>query len=232
MRYKLSLPKLRGRARSPSRQTSNPLSIQRAQPTECVVSLASVTVSMISTDSDMDQTDMSVNHVIADKPLAPTGTQTAAIPFPTSCKRTHSLLRSTSCNHPQSSENISYDSEHEASRSISDGDCDPPRKRTRTSALSSSPRLLVRRCISTPTTAPPSLGLQYADGTSSGLADASCTTTLSAPTAPIISVASKVPASALPRRKWRTGNLRVQIFVYRALVYGLKVKYSGENSNF
>lgn len=105
--------------------------IQRSSAT-CTLSLASVTASTASNDTLRDSDAM----VVDPPPFSMTSLSTVengTIPFPTTGKRTHSLLRATAycprLTTPASSKH-SYDA--------CSTDPDPPRKRTRTSALPSS----------------------------------------------------------------------------------------------
>ncbi|KAF8957797.1 hypothetical protein BDZ97DRAFT_1844756 [Flammula alnicola] len=136
------------RSLSPNRPI-DPLAIQRSQPT-CILSLTSATGSMSSTESSTDSESMDVDPPTVSVEV-PTARTTGAIPFPTS-KRTHSLLRSTTLHSRHSPESLKSSTTLEPgdSHSSSDSDLNPPRKRTRTSALPSSTRPRSLRCNSTP----------------------------------------------------------------------------------
>lgn len=225
MRYQSSLP-LRARSGSSSCST-NPLAIRRAQPTTCVLSLASVTVSMAPTENSTEQAATSVEPT----PVAmPTSRGADVVPFPTSSKRTHSLLRATPGHVRQASQNAvaSTSSDPGESSSLSDPDFSPPRKRTRTCALSSSSRPRVQRSNATPIRipAPPHLS-GGAPAESSALPPPPsvplCTALMSP--RPCIGTAGPLASAPLRRRRWSPGDLRVQLYLYRTLVYGLEIRY-------
>lgn len=113
-----------------NRQSRSPL-IQRSSPT-CTLSLANATASTASNDILRDSDAMVVDPPSISMTSLST-VQNAVIPFPTTGKRTHSLLRATAYS-PRLTTAVSARESDEACST----DPDPPRKRTRTSALPSS----------------------------------------------------------------------------------------------
>ncbi|KAF9472085.1 hypothetical protein BDN70DRAFT_887422 [Pholiota conissans] len=204
MRYLSSLP-LPRRARSPGRPSD-----QRSQPTTCILSLTSVTVSMASTaPAGMD---------IDTSPLSDLSNSNG-VPFPSS-KRTHSLLRATPSLSQCSSEHDEQNSDTCGSNNTSDPDFNPPRKRTRTSAISSPSRPRSQRCSSSPPRV--SLPSVHLSGSS---------TPLPLPAAPsCIDLMAMKPIPSTRSSPWRRrrmipGEQQVLLHLYRTLVYGLEVRH-------
>jgi len=222
--------------------------IQRSSPT-CTLSLANVTASTASNDTLKDSDAMAVDPpLFSMTSLSTVGNDN--IPFPTTGKRSHSLLRATA-----------YCAQLTTAARPSDEACstdpDPPRKRTRTSALPSS-KTRFNRAISPPnhnfhsnrsasnSSLPPttpkllSASLKDASQLPSGVAQSnplpasSHSPVINSPPLHDVPNATQLVLRPLVRpiqsprwhhKRTAPSELRILISLHQVLVYGLALKY-------
>lgn len=220
--------------------------IQRSLPT-CTLSLASVTSSTTSNDTLRNSDAM-----VVDPPsfsMASLSTvESGIVPFPTTGKRTHSLLRASAYS-PRLTTPTSARQSDEAYST----DPDPPRKRTRTSALPSSKtrfnrakspsNLISHFNRSTSYSSPPSATPKsiVKDATipsgvaqSNTLPGSSHSPPINSPPLHSVSDATQLVPKPLvrpiPSSRWRhkrpaADESRILISLHQALVYGLALRY-------
>lgn len=228
-----------------NRQPRSPL-VQRSLPT-CTLSLANVTSSTASNNTLRNSDAMVVDPPSFSMTSLST-VESGIVPFPTTGKRTHSLLRATAYS-PRLTIPISARQSDEAYST----DPDPPRKRTRTSALPSSKTRFNRAnspsntishlnrstSYSSPSSATPKSTMKDAP-IPSGVAQSnplpipSHSPPIDSPPLHSVSDATQLVPKPLicplPSLRWRqkrpaASESRILISLHQATVYGLALRY-------